>query len=129
MISSLYMALQDASSSTPVTTHGHTSFSPGSAQLVTTKRFDFHFPFDVAISSFQQVKHFLNDGQSEHAHLTSTLADKADMAHVLHDRSHKREVVEAATLLATLALLFVGVVGYIHVLAEFSSDEVKALLP
>ncbi|KAE8230144.1 hypothetical protein CF326_g4861 [Tilletia indica] len=77
------------------------------------------------MSSFQQVKHFINDAQSEHAHLTSTLADKADMAHVLHDRSHKREVVEAATLLATLALSFVGVVGYIHVLAEFSSDEVK----
>jgi len=73
--------------------------------------------------------------------LTATLAYKAGMTHIVRDldrpgsRSHKKEIVEAVTILETPPLVVVGVVGYVEtprglrslttVWAEHLSDEVK----
>ena len=88
-----------------------------------------------------KVKSFPKDDQSKAPHLTAYLAYKAGMTHILRDvdkpgsKAHKKEVVEAVTILETPPMQIVGLVGYketnyglkpaVTVWAEHLNDEVK----
>merc|ERR1712166_1442855 len=88
-----------------------------------------------------KVKCFPKDDQSKAPHLTAYLAYKAGMTHILRDvdkpgsKAHKKEVVEAVTILETPPMQIVGLVGYketnyglkpaVTVWAEHLNDEVK----
>jgi large subunit ribosomal protein L3e len=88
-----------------------------------------------------KVKSFPKDDPSKAPHLTAFLAYKAGMTHILRDvdkpgsKAHKKEVVEAVTVLETPPMYVVGMVGYIQtahgiralttVWAEHLSDECK----
>jgi len=88
-----------------------------------------------------KVKSFPKDDPSKAPHLTAFLAYKAGMTHILRDvdkpgsKAHKKEVVEAVTVLETPPMMVVGVVGYIEtpngmralttVWAEHLNEEVK----
>merc|ERR1711879_137993 len=66
-----------------------------------------------------KCKTFPRDDASKKPHLTAFLAYKAGMTHVVRDldkpgsRMHKREVVEAVTILEAPPMVVVGIVGYI----------------
>jgi len=88
-----------------------------------------------------KVKTFPKDDQTKAPHLTAFLAYKAGMTHILRDvdkpgsKAHKKEVVEAVTILEAPPMVVVGVVGYVEtaqglralttVWAEHLNDEVK----
>ncbi|WWD22354.1 60S ribosomal protein L3 [Kwoniella shandongensis] len=88
-----------------------------------------------------RCKAFPKDDPKKPVHLTAMMGYKAGMTHVVRDldrpgsKMHKREVVEAATVIETPPLVVVGVVGYVEtprglrslttVWAEHLSDEVK----
>ncbi|KAG8819298.1 60S ribosomal protein L3 [Serendipita sp. 400] len=88
-----------------------------------------------------KVKSFPKDDPKKPVHLTATLGYKAGMTHVVRDldrpgsKMHKREVVEAVTVIETPPLVVVGVVGYVEtprglrtlttVWATHLSDEIK----
>jgi large subunit ribosomal protein L3e len=88
-----------------------------------------------------KVKTFPKDDQSKAPHLTAFLAYKAGMTHILRDvdkpgsKAHKKEVVEAVSVLECPPMMVVGVVGYVEtpqglralttVWAEHLNDEVK----
>lgn len=88
-----------------------------------------------------KVKSFPKDDPSKPCHLTAFPAYKAGMTHIVRDvdkpgsKMHKKEVVEAVTILETPPTIAVGVVGYTEtpyglralttVWAEHLSDEVK----
>mmetsp|Transcript_68995 Transcript_68995/g.206935 ORF Transcript_68995/g.206935 Transcript_68995/m.206935 type:complete len:390 (+) Transcript_68995:230-1399(+) len=88
-----------------------------------------------------KVKTFPKDDQTKPCHLTAFLAYKAGMTHVLRDvdkpgsKAHKKEVVEAVTILEAPPMIGVGIVGYVEtaqglralttVWAEHLNDEVK----
>ena len=88
-----------------------------------------------------KVKSFPKDDASKAPHLTAYLAYKAGMTHILRDvdkpgsKAHKKEVVEAVTVLETPPMMVVGLVGYketnyglkpaVTVWAEHLNDEVK----
>ncbi|KAJ3084128.1 60S ribosomal protein L3 [Rhizoclosmatium hyalinum] len=88
-----------------------------------------------------RVKSYPKDDPKKSVHLTAFLAYKAGMTHIVRDlerpgsKMHKKEVVEAVTVLETPAIVVVGVVGYVEtprglrslttVWAEHLSDEVK----
>merc|ERR1711988_1009914 len=88
-----------------------------------------------------KVKSFPKDDQSKAPHLTAYLAYKAGMTHILRDvdkpgsKAHKKEVVEAVSVLECPPMMVVGVVGYVEtpqglralttVWAEHLNDEVK----
>ncbi|KAL7418905.1 60S ribosomal protein L3 [Cryptotrichosporon argae] len=88
-----------------------------------------------------RVKAFPKDDAKKPVHLTAFMGYKAGMTHVVRDldrpgsKMHKREVVEAVTVVETPPLVVVGVVGYVEtprglrslttVWAEHLSDEVK----
>lgn len=88
-----------------------------------------------------KVKAFPKDESSKPVHLTAFGAYKAGMTHVVRDldrvgsKMHKREIVEAVTVLEAPPMVVVGVVGYVEtprglrslttVWAEHLSDEVK----
>jgi len=88
-----------------------------------------------------KVKSFPKDDPSKQPHLTAFLAYKAGMTHILRDldkpgaKAHKKEVVEAVTVLECPPMFVVGMVGYIQtahgiralttVWAEHLSDECK----
>ena len=88
-----------------------------------------------------KVKAFPKDDPSKAPHLTAFLAYKAGMTHILRDvdkpgsKAHKKEVVEAVTILESPPIRVVGVVGYVEtpqglralttVWAEHLNDEVK----
>ncbi|CAG8564724.1 10279_t:CDS:2, partial [Dentiscutata heterogama] len=88
-----------------------------------------------------KVKSFPKDDPSKPVHLTAFLGYKAGMTHVVRDmdrpgsKMHKKEVVEAVTVIETPPLCIVGVVGYVEtprglralttVWAQHLSDEVK----
>ncbi|PWN44679.1 putative RPL3-60s ribosomal protein l3 [Ceraceosorus guamensis] len=88
-----------------------------------------------------KVKSFPKDDPKKPVHLTAMLGYKAGMTHVVRDldrpgsKMHKREVVEAVTLVETPPMVVVGVVGYVEtprglrslttVWAEHLSDELK----
>ncbi|EKD04480.1 large subunit ribosomal protein L3 [Trichosporon asahii var. asahii CBS 8904] len=87
------------------------------------------------------IKSFPKDDPKKPVHLTAMLGYKAGMTHVVRDldrpgsKMHKREVVEAVTVVETPPMVIVGVVGYVEtprglralttVWAEHLSDEVK----
>jgi large subunit ribosomal protein L3e len=90
-----------------------------------------------------KVKSFPKDVQSQDVkpHLTAFLGYKAGMTHVVRDmdrpgsKAHKKEVVEAVTIIETPPLVIVGIVGYVKtprglrplttVWAEHLSDSIK----
>jgi len=88
-----------------------------------------------------KVKSFPKDDQTKACHLTAFMGYKAGMTHILRDvdkpgsKAHKKEVVEAVTVLECPPLIVVGVVGYVEtaqglralttVWAEHLNDEVK----
>jgi len=67
-----------------------------------------------------KVKSFPRDDKSKPVHLTAFLGYKAGMTHVVRDlerpgsKFHKKEVVEAVTIIETPPMMVVGVVGYIE---------------
>ncbi|PWN49126.1 putative RPL3-60s ribosomal protein l3 [Violaceomyces palustris] len=88
-----------------------------------------------------KVKAFPKDDPKKPVHLTAMLGYKAGMTHIVRDldrpgsKMHKREIVEAVTVIETPPMVVVGVVGYVEtprglrslttVWAEHLSDEVK----
>jgi len=88
-----------------------------------------------------KVKSFPKDDPSKAPHLTAFLAYKAGMTHILRDvdkpgsKAHKKEVVEAVTVLECPPMVVVGMVGYVStakglralstVWAEHLNDELK----
>ncbi|CEJ53808.1 Putative 60S ribosomal protein L3 [Penicillium brasilianum] len=88
-----------------------------------------------------KVKSFPKDDPKKPVHLTASMGYKAGMTTVVRDldrpgaKMHKKEIVEAVTVIETPPLVAVGVVGYIEtprglrslttVWAEHLSDEVK----
>jgi len=66
-----------------------------------------------------KIRSFPRDDSSQAPHLTAFMGYKAGMTHILRDvdkpgsKSHKKEVVEAVTILETPPMVVVGVVGYI----------------
>jgi len=88
-----------------------------------------------------RVKTFPKDDQTKAPHLTAFLCYKAGMTHILRDvdkpgsKAHKKEVVEAVTILEAPPMVVVGVVGYVEtaqglralttVWAEHLNDECK----
>ena len=88
-----------------------------------------------------KVKTFPKDNPSTPCHLTAFMGYKAGMTHIVREvdrpgaKTHKKEVVEAVTIIETPPIVVVGVVGYIKtpcglkflttVWAEHLSDERK----
>jgi len=88
-----------------------------------------------------KVKSFPKDDSAKPCHLTAFMGHKAGMSHILREvdrvgsRSHKKEVVEAITIIETPPMVGVGLVGYIEtprglrsfktVFAQHISDECK----
>ncbi|CZT41500.1 60S ribosomal protein L3 [Rhynchosporium secalis] len=86
-----------------------------------------------------KVKSFPKDDPKKPVHLTATMGYKAGMTTIVRDldrpgaKSHKKEVVEAVTVIETPPVIVVGLVGYIEtprglrslttVWAEHLSDE------
>ena len=98
-------------------------------------------PRKRAASHRGKVKSFPKDDPKKPVHLTAFMGFKAGMTHIVRDldrpgsKFHKREVVEATTVIETPPMVVVGVVGYVEtprglrslttVWAEHLSDEVK----
>lgn len=65
-----------------------------------------------------KVKSFPKDDASKPVHLTAFMGYKAGMTHIVRDldkvgsKMHKREIVEAVTVLETPPMVIVGLVGY-----------------
>ena len=88
-----------------------------------------------------KVKSFPKDDPKAAPHLTAFLAYKAGMTHILRDvdkpgsKAHKKEVVEAVSVIECPAMVVVGVVGYVQtaqglqalttVWAQHLNDEFK----
>lgn len=90
---------------------------------------------------FGRIRHFPKDDASKDCHLTAFRGYKAGMTHIVRgvDRPgalmHKREVVDAVSIVETPPMVVVGVVGYVEtpnglrslttVFAEHLSEEFK----
>jgi len=67
-----------------------------------------------------KVKSFPKDKQTDKVHLTAFMGYKAGMTHVLRDvdkqgsKTHKKEIVEAVTILEVPPMWIAGVVGYVE---------------
>jgi len=67
-----------------------------------------------------RIRSFPRDDQSQAPHLTAFLGYKAGMTHIVREmdkigsKMHKKEVVEAVTILETPPMIVVGVVGYVE---------------
>merc|ERR1711977_542111 len=88
-----------------------------------------------------KVKSFPKDDKKKPPHLTAALGYKAGMTTIVRDldrpgaKLHKKEIVEAVTIVDTPPMIAVGLVGYIEtprglrslttVWAEHLSDEIK----
>jgi large subunit ribosomal protein L3e len=88
-----------------------------------------------------KVKSFPKDDPSKPCHLTAFMGYKAGMTHIVRDmdkpgsKMHKKEVVEAVTIIETPPVVAVGLVGYVEtpyglrslttVWAEHLSEEIK----
>jgi len=88
-----------------------------------------------------KCKAFPKDDKTKPVHLTAFLGYKAGMTHVVREvdrpgsKVHKKEVVEAVTIIETPPMIIVGVVGYIEtpkglrtfktIWAEHLSDECR----
>jgi large subunit ribosomal protein L3e len=87
------------------------------------------------------VKSFPKDDATKPCHLTAFIGYKAGMTHIVREvdrlgsKLHKKEVVEAVTIIETPPMVVIGVVGYVEtprglralttVWANHLSDEVK----
>merc|ERR1711998_631043 len=77
-------------------------------------------PRKRAVRHRGKVKSFPKDDASAKPHLTAFMGYKAGMTHVVRDVNkpgsalHKKEVVEAVTIIETPPLVVVGVVGYVE---------------
>jgi len=66
-----------------------------------------------------RIRKFPKDDQSKPCHLTAFMGYKAGMTHIVREvekpgsKVHKKEVVEAVTIIETPPMVIVGVVGYI----------------
>jgi len=88
-----------------------------------------------------RVKTFPKDDPTKPPHLTAFLGYKAGMTHIVRDldklgsKMHKREVLEAVTILETPPMIVIGMVGYVEtptglrtlatVWAQHISEEAK----
>jgi len=88
-----------------------------------------------------KIRKFPKDNGSDKPHLTAFLGYKAGMSHVVREldklgsKMHKKEIVEAVTIIETPPMVVVGVVGYVEtprglrtlttVWASHLSDEVR----
>jgi len=88
-----------------------------------------------------KVKSFPKDDKTKPVHMTAFMGYKAGMTHIVRDlerpgsKMHKKEIVEAVTIIETPPMVVVGVVGYVEtprglrslttVWAEHLNDEVK----
>ncbi|KAI3386354.1 hypothetical protein SNEBB_005989 [Seison nebaliae] len=88
-----------------------------------------------------KIKAFPKDDRSKPVHLTAFMGYKAGMTHILRDvdrvgsKLHKKETVEAVTIIETPPIVIVGCVGYIDtprgprafrsIFAPHMSDECK----
>eukprot|EP00455_Lapot_gusevi_P001221 TRINITY_DN104_c0_g1_i4.p2 TRINITY_DN104_c0_g1~~TRINITY_DN104_c0_g1_i4.p2 ORF type:complete len:399 (-),score=163.52 TRINITY_DN104_c0_g1_i4:70-1266(-) len=88
-----------------------------------------------------RVKSFPKDDATKNPHLTAFIGYKAGMTHILREvnkpgsKLHKKEVVEAVTIVETPPMVVVGVVGYLEtprglrtlttVWAKFLDNDVK----
>mmetsp|Transcript_7362 Transcript_7362/g.22675 ORF Transcript_7362/g.22675 Transcript_7362/m.22675 type:complete len:387 (+) Transcript_7362:35-1195(+) len=88
-----------------------------------------------------RIRSFPRDDAAKPVHLTAFMGYKAGMTHVVRDverpgsKLHKKEIVEAVTILETPPMIGVGLVGYVEtphglrslttVWANFLSEEVK----
>jgi large subunit ribosomal protein L3e len=88
-----------------------------------------------------KVKTFPKDDSTKPVHLTAFMGYKAGMTHIVRDldrpgaKMHKKEIVEAVTVIETPPIVIVGVVGYVEtprglrslttVWAEHLSDDIK----
>jgi len=67
-----------------------------------------------------RVRHFPKDDAAKKVHLTAFMGYKAGMTHIVREvekpgsKLHKKEVVEAVTIVETPPVIVVGVVGYIE---------------
>ena len=67
-----------------------------------------------------KIKSFPKDDQTQPCHLTGFIGFKAGMTHIVREvdrvgsKVHKKEVVEAVTIVETPPVVVVGVVGYIE---------------
>jgi large subunit ribosomal protein L3e len=91
-----------------------------------------------------KIRSFPKDDQSKACHLTAFVGYKAGMTHIVREadkpgsKIHKKEVVEAVTIIETPPMVVVGVVGYIKtpqglrqlttVMAGHLAEEVKRRL-
>eukprot|EP01123_Difflugia_compressa_P015638 TRINITY_DN88_c0_g1_i6.p1 TRINITY_DN88_c0_g1~~TRINITY_DN88_c0_g1_i6.p1 ORF type:complete len:391 (-),score=65.22 TRINITY_DN88_c0_g1_i6:31-1203(-) len=66
-----------------------------------------------------KIRKFPRDDQSKEPHLTAFLGYKAGMTHIVREperpgsKVHKKEIVEAVTIIETPPMVVVGVVGYV----------------
>merc|ERR1712070_1159518 len=66
-----------------------------------------------------RVRKFPRDDTSKPCHLTAFMGYKAGMSHIVRDvdkpgsKQHKKETVEAVTIIETPPLVVVGLVGYV----------------
>ena len=66
-----------------------------------------------------KVKAFPKDDPSKPIHLTAFMGYKSGMTHIVRDvdkpgsKVHKKEVVEAVTIIETPPMVIVGIIGYI----------------
>jgi large subunit ribosomal protein L3e len=88
-----------------------------------------------------KIRHFPKDDATKAPHMTAFMGYKAGMTHVVRDvdrpgsKLHKKEAVEAVTILETPPMVICGIVGYVEtptglrtlttVWAEHLADEVK----
>eukprot|EP01113_Clastostelium_recurvatum_P019510 TRINITY_DN229_c0_g1_i2.p2 TRINITY_DN229_c0_g1~~TRINITY_DN229_c0_g1_i2.p2 ORF type:complete len:397 (-),score=128.14 TRINITY_DN229_c0_g1_i2:87-1277(-) len=74
-----------------------------------------------------KIGSFPKDDQSKPAHLTAFMGYKAGMTHIVRDmdklgsKMHRKEVLEAVTILETPPMIVIGVVGYIETPAGLRS--------
>jgi len=67
-----------------------------------------------------RVKSFAKDDQTKPCHLTAFMGFKAGMTHIVREvdkpgsKLHKKEVLEAVTIIETPPMVVVGVVGYVE---------------
>merc|ERR1712086_210057 len=67
-----------------------------------------------------KIKSFPKDDPSKKPHVTAFMGYKAGMTHIVRDvdrpgsKSHKKEIVEAVSILETPPMVVVGLVGYIE---------------
>ncbi|TQS32967.1 hypothetical protein Golomagni_06703, partial [Golovinomyces magnicellulatus] len=100
------------------------------------------FPASALPATAERLRrNFPKDDPKKPVHLTAMIGYKAGMTHIVRDldrpgsKMHKKEIVEAVTVIETPPMVAVGVVGYIEtprglrslttVWAEHLSDEVK----